>query len=127
MYRLPLSHWPIFRVAVKSPIRQPLCLITTTRNWIATVISNKNDQVIVYPNPAQEKVSVQVNPYAGEQQIAEVSLYDLTGTRILVPEQMNEETRDALEMNLSAVTGGLYVLNIRLTDGTIIRKPLMVR
>lgn len=127
----PVSHLPggsfiPNKAAIVFDYNDPI-QTATTQTWIKTVIGDVKDLVMVYPNPAINNVAVRVNPYAGDQKIAAVDLLDLTGTTLVSSKQQLGELLDEQELTIAGIAGGMYVLHIRLNDGTIIRKPLMVR
>ncbi len=71
-----------------------------------------SDKVNVYPNPASGKVSV-TNPTGG---LVNVSVISLLGTRV----ENIESSSDVINLDLSRVPGGIYLVKIMTNDGKII-------
>ncbi|HPT14147.1 MAG TPA: lamin tail domain-containing protein [Bacteroidales bacterium] len=70
------------------------------------------DKVTIYPNPASGKVSV-TNPTGSAVNVTVISLL---GTRVANLESAN----DVINLDLSQVPGGIYLVKLTLQDGRII-------
>lgn len=78
-------------------------------------------QMSVFPNPANNNINVRVS---NEQKaIATVQLIDVTGR--IVSEQSNIDAHFT-SVNVSEVVSGVYMLNIKLTDGTMATRRVSV-
>ena len=67
-------------------------------------------QISVYPNPASDLLTVELT------NLEEVQLYDLSGKKVL--EQIGN-TGDVLELDISKLTTGTYILSARQRDGKV--------
>lgn len=128
------SVTPTFSMVLSYPFQQPERVFFNPYNqsemWVtsfgngmktgtvtATGISEfKNDksEVVIYPNPANDKLHLEVNGKA----VLKIELYDLTGRLILI--EMN-----ALEINIPELEVGCYVVKI-FTKDTIETKKIII-
>lgn len=74
-----------------------------------------NDDVLLYPNPVRETLTLNgIN----ESEIEEIHVYSMLGKRVMstnVPEK---------ELNLQSITKGSYIIKIKTANGSIIRQIL---
>ena len=74
------------------------------------------DQLMAYPNPARDFLTVHLN---GGRDFQQVSLYSITGQ--VVKSIGGLETNHA-EMNLNDLPNGIYILEVATEDGLINKK-----
>ncbi|MFK7770862.1 MAG: kelch repeat-containing protein [Saprospiraceae bacterium] len=79
-----------------------------------------NDEIIVSPNPTQDKVNIQLaNPSAV---IKNLSLFNLSGQLILERTGLNNVYTNNITFNIESVPNGVYYLKIELDDEVISHK-----
>ena len=76
-------------------------------------------QVDVYPNPARHHL----NFVSSTSDLTEIKIFDLTGHQILTQQCEGSEVSISLSNQLS----GLYIFEIRLSDGSVLHKIVMVK
>lgn len=76
----------------------------------------------VYPNPAQTADAVMIDSNVS---LAGITLRTMLGTEIAVP--ITNKTNGKAELNLSEVANGLYLLEVKTTSGSIIKKLMIER
>ena len=76
--------------------------------FTASVNENAVNAVNVYPNPAREQVSFNI------ENDAQVSVYDMTGRMVSTTDCMAGEA----QINVSELVNGVYFVNFRFADGT---------
>ena len=99
-----------------------MALTGTSSNFVvfdATVLSlNKNEKLnnyTVYPNPAKTDITIKTS----NSLVSTISLYSITGQLILSkPNTLSSE----MNLNISALKTGLYVLKIENETGTVYKK-----
>lgn len=80
----------------------------------------------VYPNPAQDAVSV---PFTLEKDmVIRFSVYDMRGRRVaMLLEDKAKEGKNLFTFNTYPLANGIYVLLIETEDGTLIRQERIVK
>ena len=73
-----------------------------------TSVGEQDDAVMLYPNPANEKVVVHA------EEISEVMVYDLLGQCVYRHQGLVE----TLEINTAAMNAGVYTVNVKTSKGT---------
>lgn len=89
-----------------------------------TVIDDETDAIseinvnalTVYPNPASEKVIVKM--ISNEKQIANITLVDVVGKTIQANTFMLNNGENAIELDLTSVANGNYMINISTENGS---------
>ena len=76
--------------------------------FTASVNENAVNAVNVYPNPAREQVSFNI------ENDAQVSVYDMTGRMVSTTDCMAGQA----QINVSELVNGVYFVNFRFADGT---------
>ena len=90
--------------------------VIVTGNIITFVEKTDEQEVVVYPNPASDKLFVNL----ANRKFLQINMYDLTG-RLLVQKNINKQT-GLIEINTSGFIKGLYLLILRGDDGMILKK-----
>jgi hypothetical protein len=90
------------------------CETMTTVN--VTVKDQRNDDIILFPNPACDKVKIYL-PF-----IDEVDIFDLFGEHIC----HIEANREAVELDVSQFTDGVYVIQVKQLKN-LYHKKLIIR
>lgn len=75
---------------------------------------NENIGIDVYPNPASQTVIADVSLEAASD--VQVEVVDVAG-KLMLTQSFANVTSDKLQINISALTDGMYVMNIRTNDG----------
>lgn len=84
---------------------------------------NKEEQVVVYPNPAINEVNVAFNHVAGGKGIA--TIYNLEGKKIS-QEIFSDIQNKQFTLDTSLMENGLYLMEVEI-DGKIVSKRFMVQ
>ena len=67
-------------------------------------ISNQNEEIRIYPNPAQNEINI-----LATENISEIRVYSVTGRQVLVRKPISE---NSLRLNIERFTPGIYLLKI---------------
>jgi hypothetical protein len=94
-----------------------VALGTATKSGTITK-GNANKGVLVYPNPAQSKIHIDLTGYNG---VSEIKLYDINGKQVAV----NRTPQINSEMDISKFANGVYLLKIITSDGEILSTKLI--
>lgn len=86
-----------------------------------TTETSLEDKLKVFPNPASQYLNLHLN---GGEVMEQVSVYTLTGQRIL---NLAGLWTNHAELNMSELPVGIYILNITTPAGTLNRKVEVVR
>jgi hypothetical protein len=81
-------------------------------------------QIRLFPNPARESVRMQGIRSAGEVPL-EVTLYDVTGRSVL-SKTFPRLSGDALDLDLTALPGGVYLLRLESREIEVFRRLLLL-
>jgi len=79
-------------------------------------VANINEQVIVYPNPAQNSLRVTVN----DEQIAEIKMYDVLGKELRC--EILDMRGNAAPIDVSNLSNGVYFIQVKTESGTTVKK-----
>jgi hypothetical protein len=82
------------------------CIIIFNYNWSSK--SFENNTLKLYPNPANDKVSIEIN--TNENQNVTIEILDLMGRTIQKQVEPIAIGNNKLEINLSALSSGLYLI-----------------
>ena len=80
---------------------------------------NSDNSVYLYPNPANDEVSIVMNDFIGE---CEISLIDMTGRTQKVQQNVNTEKHTVVNMDISKYIRGTYFVKITNGENTVVRK-----
>jgi hypothetical protein len=80
-----------------------------TYSKVISVNKRMKDKVIISPNPANDKVTINLNQIDLSNSTATVSLYDLTGRKVLSKNAIT----GTFELDLSNLSKGIYTLTIQ--------------
>ncbi len=97
----------------------PLSVVTfvSESHSSSSIGENKaTTEVSVYPNPVVDQVTVSSNSLLGK-----VMLYDILGKKI---NQQNGNGETTIQLSMSALPKGVYVLNIETAEGMVSRKVI---
>ena len=81
------------------------------------------DNIKIYPNPATNAFFIKVNDKQ-KSNVKEISLYSLLGTPVLV-KQVDSLDKDKIEVNISGLKKGKYLVKVTFADGTSEVKALI--
>ncbi len=82
--------------------------VKVTGLWIASVVDNKLQAISLYPNPAREQVSFNL------ESNAQVSIFDMTGRKVSETNVVAGQT----QLDVNELVNGVYFVNFRFADGT---------
>jgi hypothetical protein len=74
------------------------------------------DKLIIYPNPVQDALNIHFN---GRNIIKGYKMYDAMGAVVAGIEQLNQQ---AVTINTSQLSAGVYIMQVVTTEGTITKK-----
>ncbi|HXU28298.1 MAG TPA: T9SS type A sorting domain-containing protein, partial [Bacteroidia bacterium] len=100
------------------------CVDSTNINVCASTIGIKqttaanNYQVLVYPNPSNGIVNLQMNDYEN----ARVEVYSLIGQKVYVQQMQN----NLQQLNLAALTNGVYQITV-LKNNTAVYQTKIIK
>ena len=89
--------------------------------WNGIKEINETLQVGLYPNPASSELTISVT--TEHEPISNIRLFDVTGRSALELSQINAFTKT---VDVSALNNGIYVLFIKLTDGTLATRRVVI-
>jgi len=78
---------------------------------VNTINGNSNSNIVVYPNPTNKEVNVQINQ---SLQNGEIDVMDMNGR--IVSQQMNVKGNTKVNIDLSTIAKGIYILKVK--DGS---------
>ncbi|MBI5915274.1 MAG: T9SS type A sorting domain-containing protein [Bacteroidetes bacterium] len=78
----------------------------------------ENDDVYLYPNPANDEVTVVVGPMSGTPE--SVQVLDVQGRQM--PSRMVGQVANHHRLNIAGVPSGLYFVQVKTTTGTFVKK-----
>ena len=81
---------------------------------------NINAGVVVYPNPATDKVNIRITNAGFTKIPVTISIFDMNGSR--VNEIRSDRPVDNIQVNMAGLEPGLYTLNISNGSTIITRK-----
>lgn len=79
------------------------------------------DAFLVYPSPASERLSIHLN---GDDLIESLSVLDATGREVYA---LNNVSLEHIDLNISHLSEGFYVLSARTGSGNVTKKIQVVR
>jgi hypothetical protein len=94
-------------------------LITTCS--LGTDDFDKSKDLILYPNPASDRVNIRFETLQGESQ---VEIYDLTGR--LISSFTNQENQGVIALDLAPMATGVYVVVLRQGGAVLMQRKLQV-
>jgi len=89
-----------------------------TREIPAGIAETEDDKLLIYPNPATEKVFMQAGSYQGSTQ---VELIDITGRVI---QSTMQQSNGSISMDVSNVESGSYLVRVR--QGQKVRQEVVI-
>jgi hypothetical protein len=125
-YNFDLYYW--FKEGVTGPLLQYFNqnvdgLVTETlymNNDIEVVTEVENltiSEIKVYPNPASENITISISNNANRN-AENLVIYDVSG-KVVYEEQLN--STDQIQINLSSLISGIYVIHFQTENGNITR------
>ena len=84
---------------------------------------SKEQQVAIFPNPANEELFINMSSYAGKQ--GSLYLFDHLG-KVLLEQKMGTLTTDLVKMNIEALQNGLYHLVVEVDQQVVFAKKVIV-
>jgi hypothetical protein len=91
--------------------------VSVVRQTLSTDDTEKLD-VSVYPSPADDEVTIK-----SSQIITSLELYSMTGKML----QSSVSSFTEMKLNLSQLSSGMYVINVRLENGRALKKKIVKR
>jgi hypothetical protein len=104
-----------------------ICLLTNPLgNQITTSYNTIQDKSLLdfamYPNPAQSLLIIEPN---FDESLASVCLYDMEG-RCLLNRQLANGIQNRVQLELSSLSNGIYLVQVRTTDGRSLDKKCVI-
>ncbi|HXB42310.1 MAG TPA: FG-GAP-like repeat-containing protein [Bacteroidia bacterium] len=121
------SPSPIINSDFNSDSKSDIAVVNFTSNKISILLNcspvgisrlSSNQEIFVYPNPASNQITIQ-NDLA-EKQI--VQIFDMNGKNVL-----NQNINTTTNINISTLSDGVYEVRIKLSNGNISTKKLIVK
>jgi len=81
-----------------------------------TPVPAKGEGVLVFPNPVEEKLTVIGSQLSGTA--TEVSVYNVMGEKMLIEIPASAKSSSSFELDVHALTGGLYYIEITFSEKT---------
>lgn len=85
-------------------------------------LENKNEEVKIYPNPANEIINVSLSPAFSKGEGIAVSVYDMLGKEVI---QTKSKTHN-FQIDVSSLAKGLYIAELR-TEGKQAKRVKIVK
>ena len=82
-----------------------------------------DDVISLYPNPAQTTITI--NTFSDNTGTAAISVFNLTGQKLISEERENAIGTNAHEINVSSLPAGIYVMEIA-SNGTVNRRKFTI-
>jgi hypothetical protein len=111
------------RVHIDVTISQPNindCYVTSIPEMII-----EEDWITVYPNPNQGEFNIDIREINAGENIV-VSIYCPSGQRVYIHKQKAKGENLTLQLNLSHLNKGLYIIHIRVNKKVISRKLTII-
>jgi hypothetical protein len=93
---------------------------------VANAIRNNSHSFVAYPNPANARLTVDLNKADSKVPAKQIAIYNFNGRKMLEPiislKEANEKTID-----VSGFPSGFYVVEVLFEDGTTTTKRVMVK
>ena len=77
---------------------------------VESIGGTEGSEISVYPNPAKDQLTVALTD------LTEVQIYDMTGKKLV---EQTENPGDAIELDVSKLSGGTYILSATRRDGKV--------
>ncbi len=98
------------------------CTVLDPSTGVDQLSSKAEVQVSIYPNPAARELNIDIGGIHG---IRSLVVHDLAGRTVLQKQYPGEPAW--IRLDLSAITEGVYVMQIRTASGTLARRLLINR
>ncbi len=98
---IPASNTPIYLLVNSEPITSNTVVFQVNCNALSNDSFEKENTIVVYPNPTNSIVHLQLQ---NSQLIDKIIITDLTGKKIM------EQTNDTSQINVECLAKGLYLL-----------------
>ncbi len=97
----------------------PNCLDTTLHVSIEEIVALKEQDLIVYPNPALNTIQIAVNKQG--EKIEQIAIFDINGREIF------SETLNTFlfTKEISDLSNGVYIINVKGNKGSILTKKFI--
>jgi glucose/arabinose dehydrogenase len=87
-----------------------------------SIEETNRSQISILPNPAEDELNIKF-PSDGVSEYKDISIFDMQGKLVKV---INPENRTLLKVNISALTSGLYLIEITAKDGGVLTHKLVI-
>lgn len=86
---------------------------------VVTGIEDKEEMLTVYPNPVKDKLVLAMSAEL-RQKVSSIEIYSMEGRKV-VSQQVNS-AQESTVMDVSELSSGMYLMQIRLQDGVLLRR-----
>ncbi len=121
----PVHSYPaVGTYIVTLTVNNGSCIDSTTQIITITTgisILNESTSVNIYPNPVNDKLNINIQSSVANNRLS-INLYDAIGQIVLKNTLNTVIGNNQIELYLSFLNKGIYILEIKSTDGKIIRK-----
>jgi len=101
---------------------QPIGTLTITLDQVLSVNEQEITEVNLYPNPSNGLISLNTSP---SNTLQDAQVYDVLGKQVAGIE--NRESRNDVNFDLRHLNEGIYVIRLRLVDGSQFTKKVVIR
>ena len=91
----------------------------TYSSIVRVLYNDKNETVIIYPNPAKDVLNVQIKNNKAEK--ATIEIADLQGKAVQQKEQYLQVGSNSFSINISALAKGVYTLSIKCGSSQVVK------
>jgi len=84
------------------------------------ITNTEKPRLVLYPNPVQDKLNLYIANY---DKLKVIEVFNMNGQRVF----MTKEAENNTTLNISKLTGGLYLVKISSTDGILISQEKFVK
>ncbi|HNW97927.1 MAG TPA: C10 family peptidase [Bacteroidales bacterium] len=87
-------------------------------------IPKNNENITIFPNPVNDMLNIEFKEYLGSK--TQINIYNLVG-ELVYSEQVNPTFNDIIQLDLSAMKAGIYMVNIDDGNKMISKKISLIK
>ncbi len=82
-----------------------------------------DDEISIFPNPVGDEGFVSISSELIDENECSIEIFDIKGNKLdLINKPVNKGDNNTIEVNLSELDGSIYILKLKCSDKTFIRK-----